>query len=515
MFDMKKHNINDKSQLKVGVSLSYINIILSSLINILYTPIMLRLLGQSEFGVYSLCSSVVSNLGLFNFGFNSAYIRYYSKYKHDNNTNKIKQLNGMFLLVFLCIAIIVLITGSVLVINIKAVFGDKLYSSEIDLARVLMAFLIANMAVYMLSSIFTAFITSHEKYVFQRGIEIFKTLINPFLTLPLLLIGYNSLSIVQVIFFITVLSFIINIWYCLKIINMEFEFKNFDFKLLVDISKFSFFILIQMVMDQLNWQISKFIVGRYVGSIAVAIYAVGSQFNNYFIQFSGVISSVFTPRIHNLLLEDSGNTVVNQLFVKVARIQFIIVYFLFSSFVIFGQSFLYLWAGPGYEDSYIIAILLILPIIIPLTENLGIEILRAKNLHGAINMIYLGVCIINIIISIPLCKRYGAVGSALGTFITMFFAQVILQNIYYHFVAKIDIKQYIIGLLKFIPALIIPTIYGLYVSAYVDTTRIITLLGMAVIYAVVYSISLWLIGMNSYEKSLIKRPINKLLKINR
>lgn len=92
------------NQLKAGAILSYISMSLGYIISILYTPIMLRLLGQSEYGLYNLVSSVVSYLGLLSFGFGSAYVRYYSRYKVEEDEENIAKLNGMFLIVFLLLA---------------------------------------------------------------------------------------------------------------------------------------------------------------------------------------------------------------------------------------------------------------------------------------------------------------------------------------------------------------------------------------------------------------------------
>ena len=69
------------NQLKAGVILSYIQLVIGNVISIIYTPIMLRILGQNEYGLYNLASSTISYLGLLSFGFGSAYIIYYSKYK--------------------------------------------------------------------------------------------------------------------------------------------------------------------------------------------------------------------------------------------------------------------------------------------------------------------------------------------------------------------------------------------------------------------------------------------------
>ena len=84
------------SQKKSGVILSYISYGVYMLSAFLYTPIMLRLLGQSEYGLYQLVNSVVSYLGLLSFGFSGAYTRFYSRYKKDNDENSIAKLNGLF-----------------------------------------------------------------------------------------------------------------------------------------------------------------------------------------------------------------------------------------------------------------------------------------------------------------------------------------------------------------------------------------------------------------------------------
>ena len=52
------------NQLKAGAILSYVNLTISTVIPLLYTPVMLRLLGQAEYGLYSLSNSVISYMSL-------------------------------------------------------------------------------------------------------------------------------------------------------------------------------------------------------------------------------------------------------------------------------------------------------------------------------------------------------------------------------------------------------------------------------------------------------------------
>ena len=77
------------NQLRVGALLSYVNLAIGSIIPMIYTPIMLRILGQAEYGLYSLSNSIVGYLSLLNFGFGSTIIRYICKYRERTSKKHI------------------------------------------------------------------------------------------------------------------------------------------------------------------------------------------------------------------------------------------------------------------------------------------------------------------------------------------------------------------------------------------------------------------------------------------
>ena len=87
------------NQLKAGTILSYLQMMIQVFIGLAYTPIMIRLLGQSEYGLYNTVSSTIAMLSVLRLGFNNSYIRYYAIYKKNNDTNSIETLNGLFILI--------------------------------------------------------------------------------------------------------------------------------------------------------------------------------------------------------------------------------------------------------------------------------------------------------------------------------------------------------------------------------------------------------------------------------
>ena len=101
------------SQIKIGAILSYLSMGLSTVISLVYTPIMIQRLGDSEFGVYQTVLPIISYLNLLSFGLGSAYIRYYSRAKSADDKAGMAKLNGMFLVTYLILGGLVLASRKV------------------------------------------------------------------------------------------------------------------------------------------------------------------------------------------------------------------------------------------------------------------------------------------------------------------------------------------------------------------------------------------------------------------
>ncbi|HHU98046.1 MAG TPA: oligosaccharide flippase family protein [Petrimonas sp.] len=499
------------NQLKAGAALSYISMGLGYLVSIIYTPIMLRLLGQSEYGLYNLVASVVAYLGVLNFGFGSAYMRYYSRYKVQDDREKIATLNGMFLIIFSVIGLIAVIAGTVLAMNTEVIFGSELTSTELSRAKILMMILVINLAISFPNIVFTSHITANEKFVFQKLVQMIKTVANPFVVLPVLLMGYGSVGMVVMTTILNITIEIINAIYCIKTLKMEFSFKNFDFKLMREMTVFSSYIFINLVIDQINWNVDKFILGRFHGTISVAVYGLAAQLNTYYLSISTAISSVFIPRVHRLVANSDNNSELTKLFTRIGRVQFIILSLISSGLIFFGRPFINMWAGGNYNGSYPIVLLLIIPVTIPLIQNIGIEIQRAKNMHQFRSWIYFFIALGNLGLTIPLAKVYGGVGAAIGTGIALLIGNGLIMNWYYHARVGLDIKFFWKEILSFIPALMPTILAGILMVRYLSLDSILHFIGLGIIYIIIFCVSMWFIGMNQYEKDLIGKPIKRII----
>ena len=506
-----------RNQIKWGSILSYVQMAANVAINLLFTPIMLRLLGSSEYGLYNTVVSTISMLSILSLGFNSGYIRYYAKYKAENDEESISKLNGLFLTIFFVIGFVALLCGAFLSFNLDIVFDNGLTEREYEIARVLMLLLTFNLAFQFPTSVFRSIISAQEKYIFLKVAAILKSFCGPMASIILLLMGFRSIAMVLALVVFHLVDDIVHIYYAFKKLKIKVSFGRLERGLFRSLFLYTIFIAINMLVDQVNWNVGKIILGRYKGTTAVSIYAVAYTISTSYNLFSTAISGVFTPRIHKFISTAKDALQIKErvtsLFVRVGRIQFLILALVSSGIVFYGKQFITeFWAGKDYSQSYYVLLLLILPATIPLVQNIGIEVQRAQNKHQFRSVVYLFMAAINLSISIMLSQRYGAVGAATGTATSMLIANGIVMNIYYHKKCNIDILLFwknIIGMLK---GLILPITFGI-ASLYVFNTH--TLLGFAasvLCYTAVYTASMWVFVMNESEKLLVTVPLKKVLR---
>jgi len=500
------------NQIKTGAILSYLNIMIGSIISILYTPIMLRLLGQSEFGLYNLVSSIVAYLGLFNFGFGNAYIKYYASFKVEKDDIGIAKLNGMFMLIFLVLGAIAIISGLALTYYSDIILGNKLNSIELEKAKWLMLLLVVNMGITFPGIVYNSYVTANERFIFQRLLQIITIITSPFLIIPALLMGYGSIGIAAITTFVNLLSSLTNIYYSHKILKIKFSYTDLKFGMIKDLFIFSSYIFLNLIVNQINWNVDRFIIGRIKGTSEVAIYSIAAQLNSYYMQFSTAFTSLFIPRVNQLVASENDNWKLTELFTKMGRILFYILSLIFLGLIFFGKAFISLWAGNNYQTAYPIAMILIIPVTIPLIQNIGIEIQRAKNMHKFRSWVYFFIALGNILISIPLVKLYGGIGAAIGTSISLIIGNVIIMNWYYQKRIGLDIFYFFKSIFSIIPSLIIPVILGIIMMSSINLTNWLYLIISITIFAFAFFISIWKFAMNKDEKELLLVPLSRLIK---
>lgn len=330
--------------------------------------------------------------------------------------------------------------------------------------------------------------------------------------LPLLLMGLGSVSLVLVTLVLSVVTDVSSAVYCFKKLGMRIDFRRFDFALLREMGGFSFFIFLNMIIDQINWTVDTTILGIVSGTAATAVYGVGSQLHRYYMTVSTSISGVFVPQINRIVARGEGDEQLTRLFTRVGRIQFMLLMLVLTGFIFVGEPFIEAWGGGEYEGAYPIALLLMIPVTVPLIQNLGIEIQRAKNKHQFRSKVYFFMALFNVVISVPLALRYSGMGCALGTAISMLVCNGFVMNWYYHKHIGLDMIYFWKSILSIVPSFVVPVLLGALALRLHAFSGYGGVLLFALPYCAVYCASVYLLAMNNQEKDMVKAMGRRLMR---
>ena len=499
-----------KSQLKIGALLSYVVLALQNLVGLVYTPFMLRMMGKSEYGLYSIAASIVAYLTILDLGFGNAIVRYTAKFRAEGRRDEQYRMFGMFFLLYSVIGIITLIVGGILYQNAENIFDAAMTPVELQRTRLILALMVANLAITFPFSLFGSIITAYEQFVFQKVLTIVRIVLNTVTMIVLLTLGYKAVAMVVVTTIFNIVTLGCNFWYCNFRLKIRLKFGGFQLGFLKEVSVYSLWIFMNAIMDRVYWSTGQFVLGAYVGTAVVAVYAVAIQLQNMYMSFSTAISGVFLPKVTAMAVNDSDGKAISDLFIKTGRVQYCVMALVLSGFILFGRQFIVLWAGYDYEDAFAIALLFIVPFTIPLIQNIGLTILQARNQMKFRSILGLVAAVVSFGLQIPLAKLYGGVGCALGVAIVLLLAQGLVMNVYYYVKQKIDISLFWKEIFKMTIVPIIVTVLAFFV---IDQLVLASWLSLGIgimVYLVVYLPLFYIFSMNVYEKNLILDAFQKV-----
>lgn len=502
---------NSSNQIKIGMILSYINIAIGNLIPLFYTPIMLDLLGQSEYGLYKIASSTSSYLSLLTFGIGSAVSRYLIKAKVEGGKSLEEKTFGLFNLIFQIISILTLLVGGIIVLCLDLLYGKSMTGEELTRMRILVALMVINTAISFSASAYNAVVSTHERFTFIQTINILSTVGAPVLNLVFLYLGYKSVGMAIVSLGINVLTRVIYLVYVNKALNIKPKYKEMPFSILREVLMFSFWLFVSTIVSRINTSTDLIVIGSVpsLATTGAAVYSIGYTFSSIMFSLAQVVPSLFMPKVNKMVFSNCTNEDLSDLLIKVGRIQCFIVALVCSGFIAFGRPFIFFYAGIGYEESYWVAIIIMIPDSIPLVQSIASSIIQAKNKHKFRSIVYIFIAILNIIGTIILVNYYGIIGAAIPTAFSYILGQGLIMNWYYWKKIHLDIPRFWKELLPIFLLAAIMTFIALFVSNWIDFYNISLLLIGIIVYTVIYFIFLWLFIMKPDEKALITHMFKK------
>ena len=302
--------------------------------------------------------------------------------------------------------------------------------------------LLFNIAVSLSTMVFRSVINAHERFLFLKGLETVQLILQPALVILILQKYPTAMAVAVAQTVLNVGLILARIYYCCVRLHITIRFHYLNHHLFRDFKPLALCVSVVTLIDQVFWKTNQIILGIVQGTAAVAVYSIASLIYMNYMALSTAISGVYLPHITEMVAQRKPMRELSALFIQIGRWQYYLLALVATGFMIFGRQFIQLWAGTGFEESYWITILIILPFTIDLIQNIGLAILQAMNRYDFRAKIYFLTGVLNLVLAIPLGMKYGGIGCAVATGFSMLMGNGVVMNYFYKKYIGLDIPQF-------------------------------------------------------------------------
>lgn len=496
-----------QSQIKYGALISYATIFFNIVAGLLYTPWMIRQIGTADYGLYSLVTAVISYF-LIDFGLGSVIGTYVAKFRAQQNFHKVNLIIGISYKAYIIITVCITLGLFICYFFLADIFKE-LTDAEIIKFKTIYCiggfFSICNFPFTPVNGILIAY----ERFIALKLADLIQRVLCIILIICCLLSGYGLYTLVFVNGAIGLSISLLKFIYVKFNIGININIKETDKTIFREIASFSGWAFIVGVAQRFTINIVPSILGIVSGTTQIAIFSIASTLEGYVWTLASGLNGLFIPRVSKDVAQNQTPLEITNLMIKVGRIQLYITGLLISCIIIFGATFIKLWIGPDFHNSYIIAVLIIFPNIIILTEEIANTLLWVKNELKYRAILFICAGIISSSMGIILGSKFGAVGPGIGIFVALVLCHCLGLNIVYQKVLHLDIFRFFkMCHFKILPIMMIPGIIFFFAIRCFEQMQWKGLIMTGIFYLFCEGVILYKWAMNDTEKELIKSLIH-------
>jgi len=486
-------------QIKLGAIMAYISIAVNIVAGLVYTPWMVRSIGQGDYGLYTLSVSLISMFVL-DFGLGAAVTRFLSKYNSDNDQESINNLLGIVYKLFFVLDIIISVVLVVVFFLIEIIY-QQLTLDEIIKLKVIYIITASFSVISFPFTTLNGILASYEKFIYQKGCDLLNRILNMVLIIIALRMGYGLYTLVTINAVTGGINLLIKLGIVKKITPIKIHMKHKSRKMLMEILGFSVWSMIITIAQRLIFNIIPTILGAFSGSISIAVFGAASTLEGFVYTFSTGINDLFLPKVSRIVLKDDNQGLLT-LMIKVGRVQFVIIGLLFTGFLTIGRDFINLWLGAGFESAYLCTLLLILPSLIELPQHIAGLAVIAVNKVRSKSLIFILTSVLNVVLSIILTLKIGVLGAAVSIS-AAYLLRTAAMNVLYYRQLNINIFMFFKEChIKMSLAFILSIITGFLLPKLIAVNGWLTLGIKGLFITTAYVLFMWLFALNTYEKDL-------------
>ena len=497
-----------------GVALSYVNTVLNMVTGFFLSSFFVKMLGDTEYGLYQMVTSFVSYLVLLEFGTGTAMTRNISKCRAQNADKQEIQKNiSTIWTISLLLAIIIAVASIVFYSQIGNIY-NKLTFDQVSYAQKILLLEVVYLIVSFLSSTLNGVVLGFEQYKLGPIISIVRLISRAALMVGIILIYRYAIAIVIVDVLVSITTATYLFVFCIRRLRLTFTTRYFDRQVFKEILPLCMAMFIQTLVNQANSSVDQFVIGIKMTPEHVSYYSIGLFFYNAFSLLTTVPITMYGPQIVKDIIQKVNEDTLMDHMIRPSRFITLIGTTALCGFFVAGRQFINLCYGENYKIVWFVALIIMVPMMINMSNGILINVLDALNKRMARSYVLMFTTIANIILTVVWIDIWGIIGASIATAVCTLVGQITMMNVYYS--KKLNIKIMYLYYRTF-KGILIPQLIATAIAFILGNTlrsNFISLIISGCIYITIFSFLFLKFGMQESEREIVSAIKNKLQKKN-
>ncbi|MFW6116415.1 MAG: oligosaccharide flippase family protein [bacterium] len=318
-------------------------------VNLLALPYIVRQLGEEAFGVFALILSVVGYFSFLDLGLNAASVKYISKYQAQGKIDRVSQVIGSALLVY--VALGTLGAGAVWVATEWLVIDVLKISQElVDVSKVAFRIGAFGFVANMVSGAFSVVPQALQRFDVSNLATVILTVLSTLSAVALLAMGGGLVQVVIARFVISMLSVLVFLLIARRLIPSLTLHVDCSWAMLKELLGFGGLSAVNRVAAQAIFHLDRLLLGWLMGPAAVTYYVIPANLTNRMHGFVSSLTCVLFPLSSGLRARaDDGK--LRKMYVKTAKYMAVLATVIYLPIVFLSSSILRLWMGRDFADQ--------------------------------------------------------------------------------------------------------------------------------------------------------------------
>jgi O-antigen/teichoic acid export membrane protein len=411
-----------------NVGTRYLAIVAETVIGLVMLPFNLSHLGPAEYGLWVLLGSLTVHFSTLELGYGSGLVKFVAQYRARRDPQALNEIASTLFYVFSALGIVAYLAVIGIALNLEHLFSitpDQARSGQWMLL-IIGVFIALNFPFGVYGGIISGF----QRYDVNNAQAIITSLVVAVANAIVLLAGYGLVPLVAATTCVRILAYFVYRRNAYRVFPpLRIRPSLFRRERLKEVTGFSIYASIIDWANKLNYQMDQVVIGVFLGSPAVAVWAPAERIISGVQRLTNQVNGVLFPTVVDSDASQQQHR-LQEILLQGTRLSLVMVVPIAAALFMLADPLVKAWLGSNYEHVAgcvpIIQILAV-AVVVRVGNSTGNTLLKGTGEHRLLAWVNLGTGLVNALLSVALIGRYGLIGVAWGTLIPISAAAVFIN----------------------------------------------------------------------------------------